>query len=616
MKRCPECRRDYYDDTLLYCLDDGSALVQGSVPSPDGTATAQFSEPGAVATGFPVEEPQTAILHSTAAPSEAPTRAQISTTGKTAILARGTEAEPQESVGGLSEKYWLWHKKRASVAEAGNRSANRAAKPLFAAVVAVALLVGGFAGYRYLTSTPAAQINSIAVLPFENRSGDADTDYLSDGLADSLIYRLSQLPNLKVSPTSSVMRYKGKETDVAQIAKDLEVDAVMSGRLMQRGDDLSISVQLIDSRTRKLLWAEQYDRKMSDFMATQREIATTITQKLQLKLAGDEIGISKKYTDSNEAYQLYLKARYHYAKRTKGDFNKAIEYFEQAIELDPSFALAFAMLSDLYTSMPAYPYMSPKDALPKATLAARRALEVDPSLPEAHSAMGYSLCFSDRNFPEAERHFKRALELDPRSSLTHLRYGIYFKVIGRVDAAVKETQKAVELEPLNLVNSANLTWTYMDAGQLKEAIANGQKLNDLEPGFGLGGYQLGLAYSANGMHADAIALAESTLQHDPQNQKMLQVAGYAYARSGKAEDARSVIARLKEMRKTQYVISYFIATIFASLGDRDAAFAELEKAADEQDWRMTAHIKRDFMLEPLRGNPTYKNLVKRLNLPE
>ena len=176
------------------------------------------------------------------------------------------------------------------------------AAPFLLAIIAL----GGFLGYRYFTASDSGQINSIAVLPFENRSGDADTDYLSDGLADSLIYRLSQLPNLKVSPTSSVMRYKGKETDVAKIAKELEVDAVMSGRLSQRGDDLSISVQLIDARTKKLIWAEQYDRKMADLLATQREIATAITQKLELKLSGNETGISKKYTDNNEAYQLYF----------------------------------------------------------------------------------------------------------------------------------------------------------------------------------------------------------------------------------------------------------------------------------------------------------------------
>src|SRR5262249_46932352 len=200
----------------------------------------------------------------------------------------------------------------------------------------IAIVAAIMGGYFYSSRKSNTAIQSIAVLPFENRSGTSDTDYLSDGLADSLIYRLSQLPNLKVSPTSSVIRYKGKDTDVSQIAKELDVDAVMSGRLMQRGDDLSISVQLIDARTKKLLWAEQYERKMSDLLATQREIATTIAEKLQLKLSGNDAkGITKRYTDNNEAYQLYLRGRFHLAKRTKDDMLRAVEYFQQAIKLDP-----------------------------------------------------------------------------------------------------------------------------------------------------------------------------------------------------------------------------------------------------------------------------------------
>ena len=228
-------------------------------------------------------------------------------------------------------------------------------------------MLAGVFGYQYFKAGTSEQINSIAVLPFENKSGNADTDYLSDGLADSLIYRLSQLPNLKVSPTSSVMRYKGKETDVAKIAKELEVDAVMSGRLVQRGDDLSISVQLIDSRTGKLIWAEQYDRKIADLLATQREIATTITQKLQLKLAaGETKGVTKKYTDNNEAYQAYLKGRYYWNRRTAENLRKAIEQFKIATDKDPNFALAFTGLADCYVLLPEYAGVATSEAIPQA----------------------------------------------------------------------------------------------------------------------------------------------------------------------------------------------------------------------------------------------------------
>ena len=269
MKRCPECRRDYYDDSLFYCLDDGAPLLEG--PASGGVSN---------------DEPQTAILQETASPREAATRAQVYTTA--------AEAEPPASLGGGPERQSF--------------SANRAAKPLIGAIVVVAVLLAGFFGYRYFSSTGGGQINSIAVLPFENRSANTDTDYLSDGLAESLIYRLTQIPGLKVSPTSTVLRYKGSTADVAAIAKELEVDAIMSGRLATRGEDLTISVELIDARTRKLIWAEQYDRKMADLLATQREIATTITQKLELQLSGtDAKGITKKYTDSNEAYHINIR---------------------------------------------------------------------------------------------------------------------------------------------------------------------------------------------------------------------------------------------------------------------------------------------------------------------
>ena len=257
MKRCPECRRNYYDDTLLYCLDDGNALLEGPRSEPPASAGGQF------------DEPKTAILHST----EASTRPQIDLTGETAILRTETEAEPQGSLGGSTERQ--------------SHSAHRAAKPLAALVLAVAILVGGFFGYRYFSGPSTKQINSIAVMPFENRNSDADTDYLSDGLAESVIFRLTQIADLKVSPTSSVMRYKGKEKDVAKIASELGVDAVMTGRLTKRGDNLNITVELVDARTNKSLWGEQYERKLSELLTTQREIVTEIVGKLQLKLSGE-----------------------------------------------------------------------------------------------------------------------------------------------------------------------------------------------------------------------------------------------------------------------------------------------------------------------------------------
>ncbi len=498
MKRCPECRRDYHDDTLSFCLEDGTALVHGV--SSDEPATAILSEPPAVAGGL--------------------TRPTDGSDLRTSIL------QPPVTAGGSD----------SSVARPRFFD-----KRLLAALFVLAIIVlGGLFGYRYFNSASTEQIDSIAVLPFENRSGSADTDYLSDGLADSLIYRLSQLPNLKVSPTSSVMRYKGKETDVAQIAQELEVDAVMSGRLVQRGDDLSISVQLIDARSKKLIWAEQYDRKMADLLATQREIATTITQKLQLKLAGDEAkGITKKYTDSNEAYQLYLRGRYSFAKRTKDEMLHAVEYFREAIKLDPKFALAYARIAETYGSMPAYPYLSPKEAFPQAKAAAQQALEIDPTLAEAHTFLAYSLVIYDWNWTEAELSFKRAIELDPNNSAAHFRYGqIYLASTGRIDEGIAEIKRGLDLEPLDINMGATLAWAYFVAGQTDTGLAQAKKTFDLEPGHPIGRWMLSQAYIAKGMYSEATALDEQWLQTDPTNQFALRDVGIAYAKAGRRDKAR------------------------------------------------------------------------------
>ncbi|MGB7201031.1 MAG: tetratricopeptide repeat protein [Pyrinomonadaceae bacterium] len=569
MKRCPECGREY-DNTMMFCLDDGAELLYGPAS---------------------MDEPKTAILHATEAPSETPTRAQIHTTDQTAVL--------PTVVGDIAAKSRSFDKRLLSV-------------PLLAVIV-----LGGYFGYRYFKPATSEQINSIAVLPFENRSGNSDTDYLSDGLADSLIYRLSQLPNLKVSPTSSVMRYKGKETDVAQIAKELEVDAVMSGRLVQRGDDLSISVQLIDSRTKKLIWAEQYDRKMADLLATQREIATTITQKLELKLSGNDAkGITKKYTDSNEAYQLYMRGRYSFGKRTKDQMLRAVEYYQQAVKLDPKFALAYARISETYGSMPAYPYLSPKEAFPEAKAAAQKALEIDPTLAEAHTFLAYSLVIYDWNFPEGERSFKRAIELDPNNVSAHFRYGqIYLAPAGRLDEGLAEIKRGLDAEPLDMNMGGTLAWAYLITGQQDKALELARKNYELEPNHPIARWSMIDVYVENGMYTEAISVAERWLQADPVNQFALRGAGIAYAKDGRRDKAEEMIRRLRDLAKTQYVPTGRYAAIYAALGDKDKAFEELNTAFEERDWELF-RVNVDPYWIPLRDDPRFAALVKRLNLPE
>ena len=506
MKRCPQCNRVETDDSLVFCRVDGTALVINSSELSDEVGTAKLG------TKSGTTESETTILPHF-------TNASVSrATGPTTVLATPAPV----ATGALSKP-----KRR------------RTAILLAIIVTAVVAAVSAVVVRSYLSGKTERSLESIAVLPFVNKSGDANSEYLSDGLAESLIYRLSRLPNLKVSPTSSVIRYKGKDIEVAKIASELGVDAVMTGRLAQSGDNLTLSVELVDVHNNKLLWGEQYERKMSELLATQREIAAEITDKLQLKLTGEDTkGLTKRYTNNDEAFQLYLKARYHFSKRNKDDILKSVDYFQQAIKLDPNYALAYAGLADSHNAITAYPYMSPKEAVPQAKAAAKRAMEIDPTLAEAHTALANSLACFDWNWVEAEREFKRALELNPNDSGTHWRYGMFYLMpLGLLDEAIAEGERSLELEPLNLNHGANLSGVYFYDRQYDRALDLAKQVFDLDPNFIVGRWALSQASIVKGMYAEAITLNEQSLQRDPTNQVFLRFDGLAYAKAGRRQEA-------------------------------------------------------------------------------
>ena len=354
-----------------------------------------------------------------------------------------------------------------------------------------------------------------------------------------------------------------------------------------------------------------------DLLATQREIATTITQKLQLKLAGDEAkGITKKYTDSNEAYQLYLRGRYSFAKRTKPDMLAAIDYFQQAIKIDPRFALAYARISETYGSLPAYPYLSPKEAFPQAKAAAQKALELDPTLSEAHTFLAYSLAIYDWDWPAAERSFKRAIELDPNNSTAHFRYGqIYLCATRQFDEGIAEIKRGLELEPLDVNMGGTLASAYFYAGRKQDGLEQAKKTYDLETNHPIAKWILSQSYTESGMYPEAIALNEQWLQADPTNQFALREAGIAYAKSGRRDKAEEMISRFREIAKTQYVPACRLAAIYAALGEKDKAFDELNKAFEARDWELY-RMNADQYFSDLRGDARYDEIIKRLNLPK
>jgi TolB-like protein/Tfp pilus assembly protein PilF len=559
MKRCPECGRDYNDDSLSFCLDDGSELLFGPKS---------------------FDEPQTAIFHDTDAPSEARTRAHIHTT-----------AAEQSNTGETSERQSL--------------SAHRAAKPLIGAVV-VFVLLGGFVTYRYFSVARSGQINSIAVLPFENRTGDLDSEYLSDGLPETLIYRLSQLPNLKVSPVSSVIRYKGKETDIGVIASELEVDAVMSGRLVQRGENLTISVDLIDAKTRKLIWGEQYERKLTELLATQRDIATEIAQKLELKLSGaDEQKLVKKYTESDEAYQLYLRGRYHLAKRTKEDHQKALDYFRKAIKLDAGFAQAYVGVSYLYFTGR---FLGIKDENSELQSSALKAVELDPDLAEAQTALSIAK-LQEWKWAEAEQAGRRAVQLDPKSAEAHYFLGLLLGRLGRFDEALDQIKKAVELEPMSLIMNANLAGAYMDAGRNDLALIQARKTHDLDRNFASGRIWLINVYTRNKMYDEAVKLYEDAGKQEID----ALVMGRVYAAMGRRAEAESIMQQVRE--KGFEAGHYWSARVYMVLGENNKAVSELTKAVAAKSDE-APRMRTDPEFAALRDDPRFTALVKHMNLPD
>jgi len=484
-----------------------------------------------------------------------------------------------------------------------------AAIVLFTGIVALGLYWGARG------NDTGGAINSIAVLPFQNRSADADTEYLSDGLAESLIYRLSQLPNLKVSPTSSVMRYKGKEFDAQRIAAELGVQAVMSGRMTQRGENLSISVELIDAANNKVIWGEQYERKMSDLLATQREIATTITEKLQVKLSGEGAkGITKQYTESNEAYQLYLKGRFQWNKRTIESLKQAVEYYNQAIGKDPAFALAYSGLAETYVLFPNYDVASAKDSMPQAKASAMRALELDDSLAEAHTALGWYLATFEYDWAGGEREFRRAIELNPKYATAHQWLGELLAQTKRFDEGEAEKKRALEADPLSPVISFNIGWHLFLARRYDDALREFDRTAILYPDFALATTGLCWGYYGKGALDQAIPACRKARELIPDafNTGYLSL---VLGRAGQRDEARKLLDELKNDSLRRNVPAIAIAFAHMGLGQKEAAMAMLQKEVDDRGyWASGFAVQPE--LDEFRSDPRFKALLRRMNLPE
>ena len=454
-------------------------------------------------------------------------------------------------------------------------------------------------------------IASIAILPLVNTSGDQDTEHVSDGLTESIINALSPLPKLRVMARSTVFRYKGSQVNPITVGRELKVGAVLTGRLVQRGDTLSVSTELVDVGDGAQIWGEQYRRKLADILVVQEEIATEISTRLRLRLTDRERQqLAKHYTENREAYQAYLRGRYLASKYTEGGMRKAIEYFHQAIEIDPAFALAYAGLAMTYWNVSAVQF-APTEVMPKARDAARKALEIDCQLAESHAAVALVKMAYEWDRPGADREFQIAARLNPGYATVYQWQGWHLAIRGRLEESIAELKHAQELDPLSEINTY-IGLSYYWSRQYDSAVEQFKKALELYPEFWLAHLYLGWTHlqQSHVTRARAELAKASRLENNPWTVASL---AHAWAISGDQAHAHQILADLRERSAHRFVSPYFVARIFTGLREREQAFAWLEKAYDSRDECLT-WLKVDPSMDSLRADPRYPDLLRRLGL--
>jgi TolB-like protein/Tfp pilus assembly protein PilF len=564
MKHCPECNRNYADPTLSFCLNDGAPLVFGSA----------------------VEEPDTAII-SGDFPSEAPTRhIDPHTTEPTQSFPYPTTPAPAKR--NLDTKAWL------------------------AGAVALALVAAACVfAYRYFNTAGSQQIESVAVLPFENGSGDPNLDYLSDGLSETLIDKLSELPQLKVIARSSSFKYRGTGLDLQDIANKLGVRAIVTGKVARLGDNLNVRVEMIDAANNRQLWSEQYDRKATDLISVQREISQTASDKLRLKLSGSqEQQLSKPGTVDAQAYELLLKGKFYENKGGTENRKRANDYFQQAVARDPNYALAYAELADSYAGMAASSEVDQKDYLNKAEAAARKGLELDENLPDTHTALGF-IYLHAWNWAAAEQEYKRAIELNPNLPHAHGSYAAFLSRMCRHDEAVREATLTRDLDPLSLESNRVLGYRLYHARRYDEAIAVFKKLIEMDPNYDAAYGLMAYCHVAKGQFKDAIAAFYEAIRLGDKSTSIQVYLGEAYASNGERQKAEAI---LKELQNTkEYVSPGELAVLYGALGDKEGAFASLNKAYADHDLQLQ-FLKVDPSYDRLRDDPRFQELLQKVGL--
>jgi len=484
------------------------------------------------------------------------------------------------------------------------------AAAILAGVILLALLLwrGGL-----LESLRPSRIEALAVLPLENLSGDPEEEYFADGMTEALIADLAKIRALRVPSRTSVMQYKKAKKPLREIARELNVDAIVEGSVTRSGNRVRITAQLIEAKKDRHMWAESYERDLPDILALQGEVARAIAREIRIHVTPEERGrLSRTGSVNPEAYQAYLKGSYYSSKRTEEALARGIAYFEQAIETDPGYALAYAGLADSYSLLVRYGAVRPSEAMPKAKAAAKKALELDNTLAEAYASLAYASLHYDWDWQTAERQFQRAIELAPNYETAHQWYARYLTAMGRFDEAIAEVKRAQELEPLSLIINSAVGYAYYFARRYDQAIAESRKALEMDANFSRAHFNLGLAYEQKKMFPQAIASFQKAIASSG-GPLMEAALGHAYAVAGRRAEAQEVLDRLIELSKQRYVSAYQIATIYAGLGETDQAFAWLEKAYGERN-NWLAYLKVDPIFDGLRSDSRFAALVRRVGL--
>jgi TolB-like protein/Tfp pilus assembly protein PilF len=542
MKKCPQCKRAYSDESLNYCLDDGEELIYG----PAG------------------EEAETAIFSTDA---NAP--------------ARNVPAKRSPLI------------------------------PILISFISLALLATGV--YWIYSGSSRRQISSIAVLPFNNENGNSDVEYLSDGIAESLINNLTEVESLKVTARGTAFRYKGKDMDPRSIGQELNVSAVLTGSVRQMGEKLNIQVDLIDTSNGAQIWGKEYERPVADVLSIKQSIAREVVDRLRLRLRGDQQQqLAHRDTSNPEAYRLYLQGRYFWFRRTEKDLQRSIECYQQAIALDPKYAVAYAGLADSYAGTGVLPTQNSRvrvERLSKGREAALKAVALDDNSPEAHTALGTVLVSSDFDFSAGEAQYRRAIELNPNYAETHYWYAFILSRIGKHTEAFAQMDRALELDPMNLVYRANHGGMLAWAGRYDESIAELEKLRELDENFAPVLGNLFNAYQRKGDYAKAIEVRCRELELNGDKEEALRHRD-AFARGG----WKGFLRYLTSENHPSYLSNYTLAWCYAGLGEKDKSLEALNRSYENRESQLQ-RLKVDPVFDLLRDDPRFNELIQRIGFP-